>query len=66
MELIEVCGKIHVLRDLTIDEKNKRIYYEIELPNFRGTGLALAGFLKHGETLDEFKKRKNEIWSRKW
>ena len=43
-------GRLHVIRQI-----GERQGYP--LPNFNGTGQALCGLLKKGETLDQWRKR---------
>lgn len=55
-----VAGKTHVVIDLNRNDD----YYPN--PNYMGTGMALCGILNDGETLEEFKIRKEKTHLKNW
>ena len=57
--IMSFCGRMAVLK--VMEESRSGEYAS---PNFMGTGLCLAGFLRQGETLDSFIHRKEVIKER--
>lgn len=53
-KLIDIDGHTYVIGPIQVG-------YGREEPNFRGTGMALLGALKRGETLDGWRKRRERI-----
>lgn len=60
--LLKVHGREHVLKSPGRERGTKLANgEELPMPNYMGTGLALCGILRQGETLEDFKKRVREF-----
>ena len=55
MKIIIVHGYQHIIMPYRRTMVNENIVYPN--PNYRGTGMALVGVLKKGQTLNQFKKQ---------
>jgi hypothetical protein len=55
---IIVHGRTHVLTESKRNDNVEDGQTKIEQPNYLGTGMALCGVLRPGETLEEWKKRR--------